>query len=137
MICSLARVKYLNTILFYHKRRGYCLQFKMHKLKANLNYLWISKHKNHLPLYVMEPGLRCPEVELSGDALVRQADVGDSVGLFLRPAECLRSDAMGMVAFMGPCLTGEDFLVRDAVDMIVNSHPMGNRIVVESPRSEH
>lgn len=92
--------------------------------------------KNNKPLYVMEPGLRCPEVELSGEALVRQADVGESVGLFLRPAECLRSDAMGMVAFMGPCLTGDDFLVRDAVDMIVNSHPLRN-LTVEMPRSAH
>lgn len=61
----------------------------------------------------MEPGLRCPLELVSGEILLRHPAVGDSIGLFLRLFAFRSSEDMGIVALIGPCLTGDVvFLTR-------------------------
>lgn len=71
-----------------------------------------------LPLETPDPGLRWPK-EWSGDTLVFHGEVGDKFGLigFARLLDCFSNDAMGIVAFIGPCFMelGEDFSPRAGV----------------------
>lgn len=92
----------------------------------------INKRRLNLPLYEREPGLLCPDNDISGEMRERQVWtlVGDTVGLLLLLflsvllcLLCLRSELTGKVARIGPCFDvehGEDFrILCDVPDILL------------------